>query len=1135
MLRMIRRWAMPPTRALLVLAGALVLASPCPVWGQAATPRQSSPIAVTEDALYVVAVNPEANSISVFDVYSSDTPIKLAEITVGNDPNSVALHPVWPVAYVTNALDGTISVVDLSTYAVTNTIGTGAEPMAVATSPNGTMVYVANASSNTLTVIDANTLEVVTTIDLSAYGTSPRAVAVTNDYDTDDTNETIFVAMFFGQLRAGKTALHEGQDDQREGRIVAISAATNTPAKDPIRLGPIANAGFNANGRLAGGAGGETPVTPTNPQTFTTQTGAFPNQLASMSIIPYYNWAYVPSTGASPNGPFRFNVNNQGLLSVFNTATYTEITAGQTDESARRTAPLNMNQGVNLDTALTPKLFFTNPVAIAWRPDASDAWVVVQNTDVVLRVTVDENGIPSVGAPLSAGAGSIVRVDLQNVTAGLIVGKAPRGIAINSTGNRAYVFNYVTRSVTVIDITDGTAPAIVGTARSSALPTVGTQAARLHLGQELFLTGRGPQGRMSSEGWGGCIVCHPNGRADGITWMFPAGPRQTIPLDGMFNHQNPAEQRILNWSALRDENHDFELNTRNVFGGRGLINDDRLFLAIGGALGTTPTDSALLEQFHQATGAITTTNDLRNGAALPTLASLTARRDFAIATLSDDRVLIIGGRSGSSWGALVPASDAVLEFNPRTNVLRRRSSAGFLIRHSLGAAAVRTSLGTRIYAIGGYSSTSPTASPSTLVQEYNPATNSWRTVAALLTPVAQFGITAAGGINTAEPRQLIHVVSGNTGSESAPSVTNPDPIQRYQADPSGTGAWTTFTPAGLTLRRNHGAATGVRGASSRIFIIGGQNAAGTVLSTVDEYVAQAVTLQSTTHTSMPAPRARFGISSSLSTNQIYVIGGVDGSAVDQTTIFEYTTVANGPTAGPPGVPSGTWATRGNLSAARRGLQVSMPPGITNFNTARSSGRDPMQDAIAMWVARSVRASTAPVDALDPAAVRGRQLFGQVGLTVPGMSCASCHGGQKWTRSKVDFPSPPSPEIGIGLGNERIIGVELRQTASQPSVLFNLGTFTAAGRQNEVRFNLADISNVIPALGANGFNIPSLLSVHETAPYFYNGLAQTLEEVLDGSQDGVTGGTRVHFVLDSKRREDLIMFLKSIDERSPIFK
>jgi hypothetical protein len=333
----------------------------------------------------------------------------------------------------------------------------------------------------------------------------------------------------------------------------------------------------------------------------------------------------------------------------------------------------------------------------------------------------------------------------------------------------------------------------------------------------------------------------------------------------------------------------------------------------------------------------------------------------------------------------------------------------------------------------------------------------------------------------------------------------------------------------LTLRRAHGAATVLRGVASRVFVIGGINSAGTVIDTVEEYLAQAVTMVATPHTALPAPRAFFGIAGTLSSNQIYVVGGRDNASVDQTTVLELSVATNGPVPGPLGTPSGAWTTRANLSAPRRWVQLSSPPGVTNFLPVRNAGRDARQDAIAVWIARKVRSARAPVDPLDQAAVRGRQLFGQVGLVLPDLSCATCHGGPKWTRSTVDYAAPPSPL--------QVIGAELRQTNHQPSVLFKVGTFMAgADRQNEIRPNPADISQAVLPLGANGFNIPSLLSVHETAPYFYSGLAQTLDEVLDGSQDG-NGGTgvmRAHFVKDPKLRPDLIAFLRSIDQLTPTF-
>src|SRR6185295_206889 len=147
--------------------------------------------------------------------------------------------------------------------------------------------------------------------------------------------------------------------------------------------------------------------------------------------------------------------------------------------------------------------------------------------------------------------------------------------------------------------------------------------------------------------------------------------------------------------------------------------------------------------FQQFTGAVTATNDLASGAALPLI---DARRDFAIATLDDDRVFIFGGRSGAGQGTLVTGVNTVLEFNPRTNVLQPRSASGFTPRHSHGTAAVKTAGGVRIYVIGGYPTTVATTLPSAVVEEYNPTTDTWRTVASLPLGVAQFGITVAGGI-----------------------------------------------------------------------------------------------------------------------------------------------------------------------------------------------------------------------------------------------------------------------------------------------------------------------------------------------------------------------------------------------------
>jgi hypothetical protein len=156
----------------------------------------------------------------------------------------------------------------------------------------------------------------------------------------------------------------------------------------------------------------------------------------------------------------------------------------------------------------------------------------------------------------------------------VLVGKNPRAMAINQADTRGYVWNYVSRDVTVVNLGTNT---VVGTVAAAAQPgdTTGQTVQR---GKELFNTSIGPlctaggqpQGVMADHGWCACASCHPNGLTDGVAWMFPAGPRIATPLNATFS-KTDGHQRALNWSAIFDEVADFEGNTRNVAGGLGLI------------------------------------------------------------------------------------------------------------------------------------------------------------------------------------------------------------------------------------------------------------------------------------------------------------------------------------------------------------------------------------------------------------------------------------------------------------------------------------------------------------------------------------------------------------------------------------
>lgn len=553
--------------------------------------NKSGPIAITPDGDTVVAVNTDVDTVTIFTVNGDGSLTLAREVEVGREPRSVALLPNGNWAYVANTVDGTVSVINLIDYS-THTITVGTEPYAAVASPNGVYIYVANASSNSVTVILTESDTVLTTIPV---GRSPRALAVSNDGDNDDLDERIFVTNFFGRARAGFTppstadlggtdgaaaafpAGSNGQpvvgegifDDSREGVVEILSATSNAKVGE-IVLGPVAQTGFNvARGGFVNSTPGDAPRTifadggtdGTQPQA----TGAFPNLL--QSVILFGDRGFVPNSAASPEPPLRFNANVQSLVSVFSLTNNQEI-ADQT---------FNLNRGINFDLPPnlleaqirdnTDRLFPSVPVDIDCSEATNACWVVSQGSDFIVRMTFDGTGKPTINAPTAAGpfptspVTRILTIDPANATSS---GRNPRGIAIDPDGTYAYVVCPTTRDVVVADLINNN---VVQRIRSAALPTSDAELQVLR-GKIDFFTSRP---FWSDRGWGGCASCHPDGRTDTVTWSFEAGPRQTISLDGTFDKLDDEDQRALNWSPVRDENEDFELNTRGVFGGRGFI------------------------------------------------------------------------------------------------------------------------------------------------------------------------------------------------------------------------------------------------------------------------------------------------------------------------------------------------------------------------------------------------------------------------------------------------------------------------------------------------------------------------------------------------------------------------------------
>jgi YVTN family beta-propeller protein len=549
-------------------------------------PGRSTTVALARQDTLLVVANRDAHTASFLKVRTPkkrDLQALVAEVPVGIEPRCVAIGPKDREAYVVNAVSGTVSVVSLSgprLFSVIATIPVGTEPRGCATSPTRRLLYVANQTEGTVSVIDTRLRSVVDTVTV---GGRPTAVAVTNDGDKDDADETVFVTDFFAERIPDGPG--EAFDDGKQGVVHFFTAGPpRTPGR--LTLAPLANVGFTGDRsqfcrqfNLAGPNRDQTPANDTYcPDTSATDAsaaaiaadpqGAFPNQLASLLIRG--NRAYVPNIGAGPEPPVRFNVNVQALVSVFDPAQHAEVAS----------LHVNLNDQIKAEIQPNPaegslaRLFANDVVAIDANPRGDDFLIVSRGGNYAVRARLDANGKLTLNAP------NVVRFQTGNL---------PDGVVITRDGTRAYVNNQANLSITAINLVSGLVLArdiSIGTP-----PAPGTIAHAVAVGKLAFFTALGVpdngifdmpirniepiqfRNRASDNGWSGCASCHPDGLSDNVTWIFATGPRNTIALDAFFAKDNPGDQRISNYSGVMGSITDFNNNARGVQGGKGFAGD----------------------------------------------------------------------------------------------------------------------------------------------------------------------------------------------------------------------------------------------------------------------------------------------------------------------------------------------------------------------------------------------------------------------------------------------------------------------------------------------------------------------------------------------------------------------------------
>ncbi len=548
-------------------------------------PSRGSPIATSSDDSIVVTVNRDSGSITIFKATFPDdgSPAKLDksyEVPVGGEPWQVVLSPDGDTAYVVLRKDQKLVKVGGlkgAAPAVAGEVAVGSEPTGVALTPAGTRAWVANWVDGTLLGIDTQTMKVGFTVDLNAALLAsnllgpeaktarpalahPRSVAITNNGDANEDDESIYVTEYFAQRTEAEAADGSNADVAKSAIVYKVKVSDKSVST--IRLAPIADIGFkdSANG----------------------QAGCYPNQLQSITIQDHF--AYVSSVCASPKGPIgvvtpaggapnpaNVKTTTHGAVSVIDLTSDKEVTGATASLHAKFNAEFDKRTLGDDGTRRYPAV----PADIGFVRGGGVAYVVANASDAVFRVRYDVTQASSI---MELGTPSAPFINLN--PAGIAAeksGQNPIGIATaNQDAHKrwAFVINDVSRNVSVIDFNQqaiaGGSPANAVVASSAAMPAAESLEDKVNKGKRFFNTATG-RWSLKGQGWNGCQSCHMDGLTDNVTWYFARGPRQSVSLDGSFSKKDPSDQRIFNWTGIFDEVADFENNTRGISGGVGAI------------------------------------------------------------------------------------------------------------------------------------------------------------------------------------------------------------------------------------------------------------------------------------------------------------------------------------------------------------------------------------------------------------------------------------------------------------------------------------------------------------------------------------------------------------------------------------
>jgi DNA-binding beta-propeller fold protein YncE len=531
-----------------------------------------SAVALSRDERIAVVTNRSAGSVTVFSLTSGPAgvpPMIVRSFDTGADsePWQAVIGLDDDTAYVlfrNSQSVRRVSHLHAAPALEDSGVSVGSEPSALAISPSGQKLFVANWGDGTVSVITTSDFQAQVKIDLNQALVDtgvlgavtarlalahPRALAMTDNGDESDLDETLYATEFFSQPLPGVQAPADFSevDRNRQGFVYPISLRTGQPGA-AIPIAPVLATGFvDGEGRM---------------------TSCFPNQLSALAVD--HDRLYMTSLCTSPRGPLGPKAKDgsptdNNWKTLFHPAVFVIDTTTNQEVPAQGQLLSRVLDGyyqaggedpVDERMPLSP-----NDIAFASSgPAGSHAYVSALGADAVYRLDYDAAGtLQAIGDP---GARYIDVQSNHGLPVGLALSKLsapPFALVVSDAALYLSVINLETGGVSVVDAHAD--PTFADTFRHSDRSQ----------GRGFFGTGR-DLWSFKGQAWSSCEGCHPGGLSDGVTWFFARGPRRTLSTAGTYEKSPDVAnraRRLLLWGANIDELHDVEAIVRGVSGGVG--------------------------------------------------------------------------------------------------------------------------------------------------------------------------------------------------------------------------------------------------------------------------------------------------------------------------------------------------------------------------------------------------------------------------------------------------------------------------------------------------------------------------------------------------------------------------------------